>query len=169
MPNTFELIGSTTVGSGGTASIDFTSIPSTYTDLCINYSARCTTDDNLLIKLNGSSSNFSYKQLFGSGSAASAGNGSIGRIGGATGVAGIGSANPVFASGLIYIANYAGSTHKSLNGDWAQEANATLAYISFNSVLWANTAAITSISLVSENSYNFVQYTTAYLYGVKNA
>ena len=30
MANTFELISSVTVGAGGAASIDFTSIPSTY-------------------------------------------------------------------------------------------------------------------------------------------
>jgi hypothetical protein len=37
MANTFELIASSTVGSGGAANIDFTSIPATYTDLCLKF------------------------------------------------------------------------------------------------------------------------------------
>ena len=40
MPNTFTLIASSTVGAGGASSIDFTSIPSTYTDLVIKASLR---------------------------------------------------------------------------------------------------------------------------------
>jgi hypothetical protein len=40
MANTFELITSSTVGSGGAASITFTAIPQTYTDLKILYSTR---------------------------------------------------------------------------------------------------------------------------------
>jgi hypothetical protein len=37
MATTYEIIASVTVGSGGAADIEFTSIPATYTDL--NYSA----------------------------------------------------------------------------------------------------------------------------------
>ena len=40
MANTFKKIQTVTVGSGGAASIDFTSIPQTYTDLKIVLSAR---------------------------------------------------------------------------------------------------------------------------------
>ena len=40
MAVTFTQIASVTVGSGGAASIDFTSIPSTYTDLCIKTSIK---------------------------------------------------------------------------------------------------------------------------------
>ena len=42
MANTFEQITTVTVGSGGASSIDFTSIPQTYTDLVIKTSARNT-------------------------------------------------------------------------------------------------------------------------------
>ena len=35
MANTYVLISSSTVGSGGAASIDFSSIPATYTDLVL--------------------------------------------------------------------------------------------------------------------------------------
>ena len=42
MPDTFIKIASVTVGSGGASSIDFTSIPSTYTDLVVVHSLRGT-------------------------------------------------------------------------------------------------------------------------------
>ena len=55
--NTLVKIQTVTVGSGGASSIDFTSIPQTYTDLCLVYSARLTTTDtNWRLKINGSAS-----------------------------------------------------------------------------------------------------------------
>jgi hypothetical protein len=52
--------------------------------------------------------------------------------------------------------------------DSVQEDNQTEAYIDVVAGLWSNTAAITSLSIKS-NAGSFVQYSTAYLYGVKNA
>ena len=46
MPNTMTLISSSTVGSGGTASISFSSIPNTYTDLVVKLSVRSTASTN---------------------------------------------------------------------------------------------------------------------------
>jgi hypothetical protein len=40
MATTYEIIASVTVGSGGAANIEFTSIPATYTDLVVLFSAR---------------------------------------------------------------------------------------------------------------------------------
>ena len=40
MATTYTLISSVTVGSGGAANIEFTSIPSTYTDLLLKYYLR---------------------------------------------------------------------------------------------------------------------------------
>ena len=42
---TYTLISSVTVGAGGASSIDFTSIPSTYTDLLVKISARSTLNE----------------------------------------------------------------------------------------------------------------------------
>ena len=56
MLNTYELIASTTVGSGGTSSINFNPIPSTYTDLKLICSIRTTqssTNGSVRIGLNG--------------------------------------------------------------------------------------------------------------------
>ena len=60
MANTYVQIGSTvTVGVSGAASIDFSSIPSTYTDLVLKVSGRSNrvdTVDTIVVKPNGSTS-----------------------------------------------------------------------------------------------------------------
>jgi hypothetical protein len=44
MATTYDLISSVTVGSGGAANIEFTSIPATYTDLVVLFSGQELTD-----------------------------------------------------------------------------------------------------------------------------
>ena len=58
MANTYTLIASNTVGSGGAASISFSSIPSTYTDLLVKISTRDNTGsfNDMLLTFNGSGS-----------------------------------------------------------------------------------------------------------------
>ena len=63
-----NLISSVTVGSGGASSIDFTSIPQTYTDLVVRWSTRgtaATVYDQVYVKFNNTTSNLSYlRNLF---------------------------------------------------------------------------------------------------------
>jgi hypothetical protein len=75
-----------------------------------------------------------------------------------------------FGNFELYIPNYAGSTNKSVSSDYVNENNAT-GGISYGLLanLWSNTAAINAISLSIYGGTNFAQYSTAYLYGVKNA
>ena len=169
MPNTFELIAFSTVGSGGVADITFSSIPSTYTDLCLKVSLRsaaASVNPGLIIKFNGSSSNFSGKNVYGTGSAAGSYSDTSGEIGV---LAGNNATANTFGNAEIYIPNYAGSTNKSFSVDSVNENNATSASQFLYASLWSNTAAITSITLLSGGSVNLLQYSTAYLYGVKNA
>jgi len=66
MANTYTLIASSTVGSGGASSIDFTSIPSTYTDLVVKLSARgdgAAFYQNCKIEFNGVTSSYTYRTL----------------------------------------------------------------------------------------------------------
>ena len=170
MANTFELISSYTVGSGGAASIDFTVIPSTYTDLCLKVSLRAETSgiDPAKVTFNGSSSGYSYRSIWSSGSgtpASYSGSGSWFELQYSGGTS---STASTFTNGEIYIPNYAGSSNKSASVDQVQENNATTAYIVPMAWLWSNTAAITSITIAQANG-NLAQYSTAYLYGVKNA
>jgi hypothetical protein len=174
MPNTFELIASSTLGSSA-STIDFTSIPSTYTDLCLKLSLR--TDyaglyDEAIFRYNNDSTSprYSYRTLLGSGSGVTSGNntgtsfGYLGRPNGTTSTA------STFASFDLYIPNYSGTTwNKSSSLDYGMENNATAAELGLFANLYAQTTAINRITISSFYSANFVQYSTAYLYGVKNA
>ena len=166
MPDTFTLIASSTVGSGGAANIDFTSIPSTFTDLCVKASIRLTgADDYFLIRFNSSTTSYTVRVLEGSGSSASSGTNTIiyGRADSSTQTA------STFSNAEFYVPNYAGSTNKSLSIDSVQENNATAANMTLSAGLWSNTSAITSISLIQPGGMSLAQYSTAYLYGVKSS
>jgi hypothetical protein len=163
------LIATSTVGAGGAASIDFTSIPATYTDLLVVFSARTNraslSFDNVLVKFNGLSANFTERSLYGTGdSGAFSASGS----GGLMYFDGAGATANTFGNGQFYIPNYAGSTNKSYSGDSVTETNAAQTYMSIVAGLWSQTAAITSISLSSNNAATIQQYSTASLYGIKS-
>jgi hypothetical protein len=170
---TFTQIGTAqVVGSGGQAAIDFTSIPSTYTDLCLELSSRATgagaNGINVKLQFNGDTgSNYSYRRIYGQSStvASTSATGTF-NISGIS-VAGADTAN-TFSNNAIYIPNYAGSTQKSYSVDGVAENNSVFGFLTLIAGLWTSTSAITSINLTNDG-YNFAQYTTAYLYGVSNA
>jgi hypothetical protein len=170
MANTYTLIEAKTLGSSA-ASIEFTSIPQTYTDLVLVYSARTNAagrTDEANLTFNSNTSNYSWKMLYGSGTAAESVQDSS-----ATSIAGIqipggGSTASTFSNGQIYIPNYTGSNNKSVSSEATQEDNQALAYIKVVSGLWSNSAAITSVKL-SGATGSFVQHSTAYLYGISNS
>jgi hypothetical protein len=170
VPNTFTKIASVTVGSGGASTIDFTSIPSTYTDLCVKVSGRSNrsgdTSDNIIVSFNGSTANLSYRYVQGNGASATSSSGSTGFVG--TQDASLATSN-TFGNLEFYVPNYAGSTFKSVSSDAVDETNGTTAYASLFASLWSNTAAITSISLKPQVGTLFVQYSTATLYGIKSS
>jgi hypothetical protein len=165
MANTYIKIASVSVGAGGAASIDFTSITGTYTDLVVKGSVRTALTgqvvQSLLIQFNGSTTGYSYRLLQGSGSTAASYNNTTRYFGDAP--AADATAN-TFGNLEIYIPNYSGSSNKSYSADSVTENNATTALANLDAGLWSNTAAITSISLSAAN--NFVQYSTATLYGI---
>jgi hypothetical protein len=171
MPNTFELIQAYTVGSGGQSSIDFNTIPSTYTDLCFKISVRITRSgyvgDILSISFNGTSTNESSRRIEGAGSGTptSASNSLLLAYQASTTDA----TASTFGNGELYIPNYAGSTFKSASNDGVSENNGTTAYQGFAANLWSNTAAINQVTFTPDSGSDFVQYSTIYLYGVKNA
>ena len=171
MPNTFELIASSTVGSGGAASIDFTSIPSTYTDLCLKVSARGDTSAQYIdikgaFNSDTTNANYSWRALYSiDGTSAATSSTSANYIGQITAAT---STSNTFSNGELYIPNYRVSQNKSYSYDFNGENNATASINILAAGLWNNTAAITSIS-ISCRVGNFAQFSSAYLYGVKNA
>jgi hypothetical protein len=174
MATTYTLISSVTVGSGGAASMEFTSIPATYTDLVVNLSTRNNAAGNyhnLDFRMNGlSTSIYSAITVYGQGTG-SASTGSetnqaearrvYAQANGAT-------AN-TFGNILFYIPNYTSSNNKSVSVDYVSETNATDAIAGLTAVLMASTSAITSLSFFDRSANNFNQYSTAYLYGISNA
>jgi hypothetical protein len=169
---TFIKIAAVTVGSGGASNIDFTSIPATYTDLCLKFSLRSTdntaTDANLYF--NNSTSSYSERMIYtdnGTSAASAATSSGLfnwpGTLNSPTTTA------STFSNCEVYIPNYAGANNKSLSSDAIRENNAT-GNIQMRLVagLWSNTAAITSVKLVPDYGV-FAQYSTATLYGIKNS
>lgn len=168
MANTYVKIATATVGAGGASSIDFTSIPQTYTDLVLKISAR---GDNgiwgMLLSINGSAASFTNKYLEGTGAAATSS--SLAQF--------IGEENATsatastFGNSEVYLPNYTGSTNKSFSSDSVSENNATTAYTNLTANLWSNTAAITSLSLSIYNTSarKYSQYSTATLYGISKS
>ncbi len=162
------LISTATVGTGGAASIEWTGIPATGTDLLVVYSLRATNaavTKDFYLQFNSTTSGYSGRNLIGSGSAAS----SYGYISGeTTGIEiycdGASATANTFSNGMAYIPNYAGSTNKSVSVDNVVENNATAADLRVSAGLWANTAAITSIKLYWPTL--FAQYSTASLYKI---
>ena len=166
------LISSVTVGSGGASSIDFTSIPSTYTDLVLEYSLRGNLSSRLtyvMVEFNGLATNQTGKLL--AGDSASAYSASYSNI--FTGATGSNATASTFGSGQIYIPNYASSNNKSLSIDYVGENNSTSADAWLFAGLWSSSAAINRITLYAADggfskTQTFNQYSTAYLYGVTN-
>ena len=148
-------------------SIEFTSIPNTYTDLLIVFSGRTTstgTGPGLEMAFNGSTSNFTTRSLQGAGS------GSGVSFSTSTGYAGVLNANNTtsntFNSISIYIPNYTSSANKSFSIASVSEANATAAYQDIIAGLWSQTAVISSIRLRQSASFDLVAGSSATLYGI---
>jgi hypothetical protein len=169
MATTFTKIASTTVGLLGAATIDFTSIPSTYTDLCVKLSGRSanvSNFDNPRLTINASTSTFSRKELY-------AESGAVGSESVADRIIGVipafNATSSTFGSLDFYLPNYAGSNNKSYSVDSVTENNSATQAMWLLAGLWATTSAITDITISLQSGGNFVQYSTATLYGIKNS
>jgi len=159
-----ELIEVKTLASA-VASVTFSTIPQTYTDLKIVFSARNTTTENgVLLSFNGSSANLTNLRLYASGSSIASFSGSDLF---AYGVRSDHTAS-TFGNTEIYIPNYTSSTYKSVLIDNANERDAASSEMALIAGLWSNTANITSIGLASTGAGTFAQHTTFYLYGISN-
>jgi hypothetical protein len=169
---TFTKIASVSVGSGGAATIDFGVIPSTYTDLCVKYSLRSSgaTPNTLLAQINSLSTNYSSRWIIGEGAVGSASQSGVSAFTLGYTTNSTYTAN-TFQSGDFYIPNYTSSNQKSLSNDSVTENNTATAgeyALWLSAHLQTTTSAINQIVLIS-TSGNFVQYSTATLYGIKNS
>ena len=176
MANTYVKIASVSVGGAGAASMDFTSIPSTYTDLVLKISARTNRSDgvgfdNINLRFNGSATGYSMRLVYGSDTNALSVNSSTTYATFQYATSAFATAS-TFGNAELYIPNYAGSTNKSLSSDSVSETNTTGGnsnILGLTASLWSNTAAITSIALTQGTGTSFDQYSTATLYGISKS
>lgn len=151
------------VPSGGQPSITFSSIPQSYDGLLIVTSLRNdTSSDEIYIKINNSSSNFTQRSLRGEGASVITQSRSTNNIWVSADKSTY-TAN-TFSNSSLYFPNYAGSSHKSISMASSLETNGTDGRNMINALLWSSTDAITQIELIGIS--NFVQYSSASLYGV---
>jgi hypothetical protein len=165
MANTYTLIQSVTVGSGGSSSIVFSTLPNTYTDLVLKISARTNRSnvtDAISLKLNNVTTNQSSLYMESTGS--SSNSGTLSTIRGQS--CGNNATSGTFGNCEFYIPNYAGSLSKSTPSLGVAENRDSAAFMWLVSNLWNSTAAITDIEIINVNSATFLQHSTASLYGI---
>ena len=168
----YESIATVTVGGGGQAEINFTSIPSTYTHLQIRLIGRVTSSaTELRVKFNGdtNTANYYWHELYGTGSAAGATNQGAGGTPLRTMYCGgLPITANIFGVGVMDILDYANTNkNKTLRMLSGYDTNGA-GYIHFDSGLWMSLSAITSITLYPP-SVNLTEYSSFALYGIKGS
>jgi len=171
MPTTYEPIATTTLGSD-TATVSFSSISGSYTDLVAvvgNISA--TVGNTMYCRVGNSSvdtgSNYSYTEIFGNGSGASstrASNTSNGLLCGDTTV-GMPTGTS-YATLIFNIQNYSNTTtYKTAISRYSSPSTVVQA----TAALWRSTSAINVIEFRIAPSGSFKSGSTFTLYGIKSA
>jgi hypothetical protein len=173
----YESISTVTVGSGGTSTISFTSIPSTYTHLQVRAFGQTNRStyglDSVLFTVNGdtTNSNYAYHILAGDGATAySAGPGVDRRAQFAWALGTTTGSN--WGNGVIDILDYANTNKfKTIRSFGGVDTNGTVGGIGgtvgIGSNLWMNTSAVTSITITPFIGSTISQYSSFALYGIK--
>ena len=172
MPSTYTLISSRVLVSN-TASITFSSIPNTFTDLVLRWSARDVSGSSnydIQCEFNGSGgSAYSSTQIYGVGDSAFSNayqNSAYGRTGFSNSSD---STSNTFSSDEIYIPSYTASQNKSFMSNGVTENNSTNQRVinGSSASLWRDTSAISSVKLSTGGT--FAVGSSFYLYGIKNS
>ena len=169
---TFKLIEGKTLSSA-VSSVEFASIPQTYTDLKLILSVRDTYADtrtNFNLTINSNSTSYSWYGMYGYGSTSgsNSGSGSGYRIYGNS-IADNNTAN-LFSNAEIYFTDYTSTTKRKPAYCYSVvENNGTSNFTEIDSTIFNNTGAITNIVITNSGSSNFKVNSTFYLYGIKNS
>jgi hypothetical protein len=153
--------------SSAAASIDFSSIPQTFTDLLVFCSLRGSgsgaSDTAINMWFNGTTTNRSSRTLYANGSSASSfTDGPIGFYG----LVNSSMTANTFCNSSLYIPNYAGDRNKTVSIDSTGENNATRSDMSLTVGLWSSTAAITQVTIAPYGAFNFASGSSISLYGI---
>jgi hypothetical protein len=181
-PDNFESIATVVVGSGGSSSVTFSSIPGTYAHLQLR--GICQTNrsgylvDAFTVKFNSdSASNYSWHTLYGGFNTTP----SVTADGGASTTAtrfywgnSSVSAN-VFTGVVMDILDYTDTNkYKTIRTLAGYDVNGTAGTDSYGGTIclssgnWRSGSAITSIEIASTVSSNFTQYSKFALYGIRD-
>jgi hypothetical protein len=168
MPTTMNLIAKQTIGAGGAASVIFSSIPQTFTDLKLVVSLRSVFAGgftNCSLSINGSSANFSSRLLESQSTSVNSytrtDNLNLLFANANT------STSNTFSNGEVYFPNYTSSNNKSFSVDIVAENNAAEGYNMAKAGLWSNTAAISSLTVTPQNG-TFGEFSEVTLYGISS-
>ena len=163
--NFMEPIATTLVGSGGVASVTFSSIPQGYKHLQIRGIQKMTTATRWSwMQFNGDagSNQYTYHSLQGNGSSASAAGSGF-----ATTYGRVTLADTQFGGVVFDILDYTNTSKiKVVRSLWGVDKNGS-GYVGINSIAWNSTAAITSVTIGCEGSDTYTQNSQFTLYGVK--
>jgi hypothetical protein len=160
----YESIATTTVGAGGSATVTFSAIPSTFKHLQVRAISKnsSSTTTNAVLSLNGNAIGYRH-YIYGDGSITGAGAAADGE----GVISATSSASNVFGAFVMDILDYTNTNkNKTVRVLQGVDANGS-GVVSFNSFLYlTNTNAITSLTLTSSGT-SFVQYSSFALYGIK--
>jgi hypothetical protein len=149
--------------SSAAASITFSNIPTTFTDLVIVCGSLkyVTGDDDAFVRFNGDTgSNYSWTQLNGNGVTPSSNRGSS--TSGIRSINGMSTTN--VGTAIINVQNYSNSTTYKTT-----VSRHSTAFAGAFAGLWRNTAAITSVTIINLGAGGFATGSTFTLYGIKAA
>jgi hypothetical protein len=172
---TYTLINSNVLAATA-ATVTFSSIPATYTDLVLRVSGRTNRAagfDSLVLTINGTGGT-AYSRTFirGNGAAAASAAAASGAsfLTDLMGITASTATSNTFGSFEIYIPSYTVSQNKPFSFAGAGEDNiTTVVYSGASAGLWSNTAAITQLSFAPNSGTVFEIGSSFYLYGISNA
>jgi len=174
MAKTYEPISTQTVGTA-VATVTFSSIPQTYTDLVFVSSTYYSAPVAMRVRFNNdSATNYSYTILGGSNLAPGTGaysgrDSTISSINLLAYYAATNSTGNIFAPTVATFMNYSNSTtYKTLLSRSGAFDNSTGRDVELFAGVWRSTAAITRVDLLT-SSGNFAVGSTFTLYGIKAA
>lgn len=173
LPESFESIASYTLASN-TLSVAFSNIPSGYSALQLRILSRSTRTAmaNLNIQVNSNTSSvYARHELSGNGTSITSTGSTAGGVTSANIARSTGtdSASDIFAVSIIDIHNYASTTQNKIMRSFfgIDSNNSPAGVIGLRSVLYIGTDAITSLTLTSASTTNFVPGSVFSLYGIK--
>ena len=164
MPTSMNKIQTITVPSGGAATVTFTSIPQTYTDLILKVSSRSTDASNFqVIRIWFNSAEGTLRELYGTNTTVGSAALSQNRVGYTSAAS---NTSNTFGNAEIYIPNYTSSTaNKSSSADAVSENNGAISVLTLTGNLYASNSPVTSITLFPDGG-SWVENSTFSLYGV---